>query len=130
MSTMANLRGTPDVRGMATVTALRRAFALAPGLRRGLAGTLVLAVLGAVGGIVVPITLQVVIDRQILAPQGVDLGAVIRLGMGALVVLLATAAANRAAQVRMSRAAADGLCELQVGTFAHLHRLSILQVED
>ncbi|HSK97922.1 MAG TPA: ABC transporter ATP-binding protein [Euzebyales bacterium] len=114
---------------MGAFQALRRTLQLAPALRAGLAGTLALAMAGAIGRVVVPVTMQVVIDRHILASGSVDLDAVVRLGALALGVLLGTAVANRSAQLRMSAAAAAGLSELQVMTFAHLHRLSTLHVQ-
>ena len=117
-----------DERPMGTATALRRALRLSPALRAGLRGTVALAVVGAVGHLVIPVTMQVVIDRYILGDR-VDVGAVLATGALALAVLLAAAIANRAAQVRMSTAAANGLCELRVMTFTHLHRLSTLHVE-
>ena len=114
---------------LGAVRALRRALRLSPALRAGLAGTVGLAVLGALGRVVIPITMQIVIDRHILSPGGVDVGAIVRLGALALTILLLTAIASRMAQVRMSTAAANGLCELRVMTFAHLHRLSTLHVQ-
>jgi putative ABC transport system ATP-binding protein len=112
-----------------TVSALRRALQLTPALRQGLWWTVGLAVVGAVGRLVVPVTIQLVIDHQILAPGGVDMRAVVGLGLLAVAVLSSAALANRQAQVRMSTAAARGLCELRVMTFEHLHRLSVLHVE-
>lgn len=112
-----------------TVSALRRALRLTPALRRGLRWTVGLAVVGAFGRLVVPVTLQIVIDRHILTPSGPDIGAVIRLGLLAVGVLTLATVANRAAQVRMSTAAANGLCDLRVATFEHLHRLSVLHVQ-
>ncbi len=112
-----------------TAGALRRALRLAPTLRRGLGCTTILAIVGALARLVVPITLQLVIDRHILSGNGVDVGAVARLCALAIVVLVGATAANRRAQIRMSTAAANGLCELRIMTFAHLHRLSILHVQ-
>ena len=112
-----------------TATALRRALALAPTLRRGLLATIAFGFVGAIGRLVVPISLQVVIDRYVLAADGVDIAAVAAIGTVALMTLTLTALANRHAQVRMSTAAANGLCELRVMTFAHLHRLSLLHVQ-
>jgi putative ABC transport system ATP-binding protein len=73
--------------------------------------------------------MQVVVDRHILNPERIDVGAVLGFCALALAILLATAVANRVAQIRMSTAAANGLCELRVMTFAHLHRLSTLHVQ-
>ena len=123
------MKGPETARSIGTTRALSRALQLSPALRAGLAGTVVLAVVGALGRVVIPVTIQIVIDRHVLAPAGVDVGAVVGLGVLALAVLLVTAVANRSAQVRMSTAAANGLCELRVMTFAHLHRLSSLHVQ-
>jgi ABC-type multidrug transport system fused ATPase/permease subunit len=112
-----------------TFRALQRTLRLAPALRAGLGITTALAVVGAVGRVVIPVTMQVVIDQHILASGAVDYGRVIGLGALALLVLLITAVANRNAQIRMATAAASGLSELQVMTFAHLHRLSTLHVQ-
>jgi len=127
-------RGGPPPTGPAdpligTTAALRRALAVAPALRRGLLATVAFGFVGAIGRLVVPVSLQVVIDRYVLAPGGVDIAAVAALGAVALTVLTITALANRHAQVRMSTASASGLCELRVMTFAHLHRLSLLHVQ-
>ena len=112
-----------------TTTALRRALALAPTLRRGLLATVAFGFVGAMGRLVVPVSLQVVIDRYILGTETIAIGTVASFGALALVVLTLTALANRHAQVRMSTASARGLCELRVMTFAHLHRLSLLHVQ-
>jgi putative ABC transport system ATP-binding protein len=119
----------PPETPISTTTALRRALALAPTLRRGLVATVAFGFVGAIGRLVVPVSLQVVIDRYVLAPGGVLIGAVAGLGAVALAVLALTALANRHAQVRMSTASARGLCELRVMTFAHLHRLSLMHVQ-
>jgi putative ABC transport system ATP-binding protein len=119
----------PPETPISTTTALRRALALAPTLRRGLVATVAFGFVGAIGRLVVPVSLQVVIDRYVLAPGGVFIGAVAGLGAVALAVLALTALANRHAQVRMSTASARGLCELRVMTFAHLHRLSLMHVQ-
>lgn len=116
-------------RTIGTVTALRRVLTLVPALRRGLGLTIGLAVVGSVGTLVVPVTLQVVIDRQVLSPAGIDLAAVAALGAAVLAALVLAATANRQAQIRLSTASADGLCELRVMTFEHLHRLSVLHVQ-
>ena len=116
-------------RDIGAIRALLRTLRLAPALRAGLAGTVALALVGALGRVVIPVTMQVVIDRHILASGTVRMGPVVGLGALALGVLLATAGANRSSQIRMATAAANGLCELQVMTFAHLHRLSMLHVQ-
>lgn len=108
---------------------LRRAFGQAPALRRGLALTLVLALVGTAGQIVVPIAVQQVLDRQVLAPGPVDTTAVVLAGAAALTGLVVAAVANRVAMLRLVRAATAGLAQLRVAAFARIHRRSVLHVQ-
>jgi len=114
---------------MSTGRALRRAFREAPSLRRGIGVTLLLAVLGTTGQLVVPITIQQLVDREILAPGGPEISAVLLQGAVALVLLAGAALIARAAILRLNVATAGGLKELRVKLFGHLHRLSILHVQ-
>ena len=52
-----------------TLSALRRAFREAPQLGTGFVATLLLAVLGTAGQLVVPIVIQRITDKQLLAPR-------------------------------------------------------------
>ena len=114
---------------MRTPTALRRAFRVAPALRKGLVVTLALAVCGTAVQIVVPITIQRLIDGQILSPSGVDAGAVLLGGSIALVCVLIAAVARRQALTRLARSSATGLADLRVAAFSHIHRLAMLHVQ-
>jgi ATP-binding cassette subfamily B protein len=114
---------------ISTGVALRRAFREAPTLRRGVGLTLLLAVLGTAGQLVVPVAIQQVTDRQILAPAGPDLSQVMWLGAAALGLVVVAAVLTRAAVMRLNVATAGGLKELRVKLFGHLHRLSILHVQ-
>jgi putative ABC transport system ATP-binding protein len=112
-----------------TSTALRRSFEVAPSLRRGLVITLVLAVVGTALQIVVPIVLQQVIDNEILGAGDVDTGAVLRKGLIALASVFVAMAARYVSLHRLVVSSAKGLAELRVRTFAHLHRLSMLDLQ-
>ncbi len=113
----------------ATAKALRRAFRVAPALSRGLAWTLVLAVLGTALQLVVPVTVQRIIDSGVLVSDGVDVSTVLWQGFIALLALGMAAWARRVSLARLARSASTGLSDLRVAAFSHLHRLSILHVQ-
>lgn len=107
---------------------LVRAGRVAPSLVRGFRLTLLLALLGTAGQVVVPIVVQQILDGQVLAPGTIDLGAVRNAGLVALVALVIAAVASRQAQFRLIRSSAQGLSELRGATFRHVHDLSTLHV--
>jgi len=108
--------------------ALRRAVRVAPSLTHGLGVTLVLALVGTAGQVIVPIAIQQLLDVEVLGGTG-SLGRIGTIGGVALVGVLASIVATRAAMFRLLRAAANGLAELRVATFAHVHRLSTLHLQ-
>ena len=110
------------------IGAVRRAAAVAPSLTRGLGVTLLLAVLGTAGQVVVPIAIQRLLDVELLGEQ-VDSTGVLVTGGTALVAVVVAVVATRFAMFRLLRAAATGLAELRVAAFAHVHRLSTLHVQ-
>ena len=110
------------------VTALRRAAAVAPSLTRGLGLTLLLAVLGTAGQVVVPIAIQQLLDVEVLGGAG-GVTSITTIGGVALAAVVISIVATRAAMFRLLRAAATGLSELRVATFAHIHRLSTLHLQ-
>jgi ATP-binding cassette subfamily B protein len=128
-SELEALADAEEVETVSTRWALRRAFREAPTLRRGLGATIFLAVLGTLGQLVVPVVIQQVTDRELLAPEGPDVGAVILRGSLALLLLAIAALVTRTAVVRLNANSAGGLKELRVRLFGHLHRLSMLHVQ-
>ena len=114
---------------LATRIALRRAFSIAPALRRGLPLTVLLMIMGTAMQIVVPVIVQQTVDGEVLAPGGVDVAGVMERGAVALVAIAAAAMAGRLALVRLAISASTGLSDIRVLTFRHLHRLSLLHVQ-
>ncbi len=110
------------------IGAVRRAAAIAPALSRGLGVTLLLAVVGTAGQVVVPIAIQRLLDAELLGQQ-VDTAAVVSTGAVALAAVAVAVIATRFAMFRLLRAAATGLAELRIAAFAHIHRLSSLHVQ-
>jgi putative ABC transport system ATP-binding protein len=114
---------------MRTSTALRRSFAVAPALGKGLWLTLVLAVAGTALQIVVPVVLQQIIDNEILGSDRIDTGAVLSRGLVAFVAVLLAMAARWLSLRRLVVSSATGLAQLRIRTFGHLHRLSLLELQ-
>ena len=112
-----------------TTSVLRQAFKVSPKLSRGLGFTLVLAAFGTVLELVVPITVQRIIDSVLLPGSVIDRGQAVQAGVAALVAIVAAAVARRFSLARLARSAAAGLADLRVTTFRHLHRLSMLHVQ-
>jgi putative ABC transport system ATP-binding protein len=79
--------------------------------------------------VVVPVVVQQIIDNSVLRPEGIDVAGAFARGGIALAAILIAAVASRASVVRLVTSSATGLSDLRVGTFGHLHRLSILHVE-
>lgn len=103
---------------------LRLGVGYSPELAEGLGVTVVLAVIAAVGQVVVPITVQQTIDRVIAA--GPDLGFTIRMGLLAAGALVATALASYAMTSRLFGSSERGLATLRLKAFRHLHDLPVL----
>jgi ATP-binding cassette, subfamily B, bacterial len=112
-----------------TWSALRRAFVVAPALRKGLGLTLALSAVGTALRIVVPFAVQQILDGQLFGDGPVDTGAVLLKGGIAGVAMVLSALAARAATIRLTRTSASGLSDLRVMTFAHLQGLSALHTE-
>ncbi|MGH8924134.1 MAG: ABC transporter ATP-binding protein [Acidimicrobiia bacterium] len=109
--------------------ALRRAIVEAPSLRHGLITTVLLAVLGTIGSLIVPVMVQQVVDRELLSEGGPNLTSVLWQGAIAIALLVIATFLARSAVFRLSTLTANGLKELRVKLFDHLHRLSILHVQ-
>jgi ATP-binding cassette subfamily B protein len=103
---------------------LRRGWRASPELREGWVLTVVLAMVGSLGRIAVPILVQQSIDRG-LGSGGIDVGVVARLSAVAAVVIALGTVANRAAVARLARRSEHALYGLRSRAFAHIHRLSI-----
>ena len=112
-----------------TGVVIRRALAEAPALARGLRLTLVLAMVGQAISVITPIVLQIIIDTEILDPNGIDVGNVLRLGGVALSALVMGVIVGRVSLLRLVRSAATGLSDLRAKTFSHIMHQSVLHVQ-
>ena len=111
-------------------TTMLRGLRLSPELRTGLTLTLVLALMATAGRVIVPITIQQIVDKALATgtslPSRVDLRLVVRLTLVALSAVALTAATGYATGRRLVRATETALSALRVRTFRHIHDLSLL----
>jgi len=105
---------------------LRRGTQVSPQLLDGLVITVLLAVVAAVGRIVVPIAVQQTVDTGILAPGGPQVERVVWLAVVATAVLLVGAVCSAYVNVRLFRSSEAGLLALRTRAFRHVHDLSVL----
>jgi len=120
---MAEIASASD---LGTIATLKRGFQISPEIAKGMWLTLLLAVGGAVGRIVVPITVQQVIDDGILSDGGPDFGTVLRLAGLAIGALIAAGLCTSAMNFRLISRTEAGLASLRTKAFRHIHDLSML----
>ena len=104
---------------------VRRGLALSPELRRGLFGTIAVALAATAGRVIVPIAIQQVIDGGFQS-ESADMGFVARMTLAALGAVLATAAATGWMHLRLARVSETALSGLRIRAFRHIHDLSML----
>jgi putative ABC transport system ATP-binding protein len=107
------------------VGTIRRGLEEAPVLRQGLWVTWLLAAVGAVGRVVVPVLLQQAIDHGIIGQEGVRVGFVGVLSLVAAGALLISGVAQRQAVVRLGTRSEEALFGLRGRLIGHIHRLSL-----
>ena len=113
---------TPSIGALAV---MKRGIKVSPELRSGLAVTVVMALTAAIGRLIVPILVQLVLDNGVLSDNGYDGAYVWTVSMAALAVVLLVAAASRVALIRLVDMAETVLMNLRVRVFEHIHRLSL-----
>ena len=113
---------TPVEGAMVTI---RRGLSLSPELRRGLLGTIAIAVVATAGRVVVPIAIKQIIDEG-LEDGGVNLTFVVQMTVVALLAVLITAAATGWMHLRLAKVSETALSGLRIRAFRHIHDLSML----
>ena len=113
---------TPSIGALAV---MKRGIKVSPELRSGLAVTVVMALTAAIGRLIVPILVQLVLDNGVLSDDGYDGAYVWTVSMAALAVVLLVAAASRVVLIRLVDMAETVLMNLRVRVFEHIHRLSL-----
>ncbi|MDW3220834.1 MAG: ABC transporter ATP-binding protein [Acidimicrobiales bacterium] len=114
-----------SVDDVSAIMVLRRGLAISPELRTGLRVTVALALVAAVGRLIIPITIQQVLDRGVLSDDGYRPGFVWAVSLGAFLIVIGVMAASRVAHIRLVIAAEAVLLGLRTRAFAHIHKLSL-----
>jgi ATP-binding cassette, subfamily B, bacterial len=122
-----------DARGWTTVETLRRGWRMSPELHKGAGITVLCAALGAAGRLVLPVLIQLAVDRGIRSPlkrgatSTVDMALVTRLCLVGAVAVVVSQLFARAAVVRLGRRSERALYQLRCDVFGHIHSLSVGQ---
>jgi len=114
-----------DDGGLGVFATLRRGVALSPQLVKGIWVTLGLALVAALGKVVVPLVVQQAIDSATGA-GGPDVRHVVVLAAIGTGVLLVAGLCSALVNVRLFRSSEAGLAELRVRAFRHVHDLAVL----
>jgi ATP-binding cassette, subfamily B, bacterial len=115
---------TEPIGRYSAVETMTRGVKAAPALRTGFGLTLVLALCGALGRVVIPILVQQAIDKG-FPESGVRVDIVGWLALVASVVIVFATWAQRTAVYRLGQRSEEALYGLRVRLFEHIHRLSI-----
>ncbi|MDP9295905.1 MAG: ABC transporter ATP-binding protein/permease [Actinomycetota bacterium] len=116
----------PPVAGLGgALSVLRRGLRESPEMRVGIGFTIALAFADTLGRLLVPILIQLVIDRGINGPHGFRPGFVYVSCALAGVAVVLIYFAGRATYRRLIRASESALSELRIRAFTHIHELSI-----
>ncbi|MFC7550159.1 ABC transporter ATP-binding protein [Plantactinospora sp. GCM10030261] len=105
---------------------VRRGLALSPELRRGLAGTLALALVSMVGRVAVPIAVQQGIDRGLTVPGGPRLDVIATVVAITAGVLVVTTVCGYLMMRRLFTVSETALANVRIRAFRHVHDLSML----
>ncbi|MEP6817412.1 MAG: ABC transporter ATP-binding protein, partial [Marmoricola sp.] len=112
-----------EISALATI---KQGLAYSPELREGLRTTMLLALLGTAGRVVVPISVQQTLDRGLNGPNGVDTGFVVKMALLAGFAIVVTGISSFLMTGRLFTAAERGLATLRVKAFRHVHDLPLL----
>lgn len=105
---------------------LRRGLGYSPEITQGLGWTLVLTILSSVGQVIIPLTVQQVIDRGITGEDGVDVAFTTQLALVAAAAMVLTSLCSYLMTARLYTAAERGLATLRTKAFRHVHDLPLL----
>jgi len=116
-------------RRLRAISVLRRGFAQSPELGRGLRLTVLFAIIGSVGRLIIPVLIQQVIDKGLLADDGFNASFTVTACAAAAVIVIAVMLLARITYVRLVTTAEMMLRNLRVKTFSHIHRLPMADHE-
>lgn len=123
MSALGTTAAGPEIGAFRVI---RRGVQLSPELAQGFGLTLLLALLGTAGRVVVPIAVQQTLDHGIDGAGGVDLPFVGRMAALAALAIVVTAFSSYQMTARLFTASERGLATLRTKAFRHVHDLPLL----
>lgn len=105
---------------------VRRGLSYSPEITQGIGWTLALTIAASLGQVIIPLTVQQVIDKGISADGGVDIAFTVRWALIAALAMVVTSLCSYAMTARLYTAAESGLATLRTKAFRHVHDLSLL----
>lgn len=123
-----NAQGTRMETGeeIGAMDTIRRGLRFSPELTEGFWGTLTLALVAALGQVIVPIAVQQTLDTGLNGPDGPDVGFVVTMGVAAFFGLVVTSFASYLMTSRLFATSEKGLATLRIKAFRHVHDLPLL----
>ncbi|MGW3957452.1 ABC transporter ATP-binding protein [Streptomyces sp. NPDC004752] len=107
---------------------LRRGITLSSAFTKGLGWTLLLAVISTAGRLILPVTIQLVVDKTARATHP-DTRVISALIAAAAVGILFSSAIGYLMELRLITNAELGLAETRVRVFRHIHELTMLRLQ-
>lgn len=125
MTTTAVQEEVAARRSHGAMRTIRRGLSLSPELRRGLPGTIGIALVATAGRVIVPVVIQQIIDGG-FSGERVEMTFVIQMTMIALAAVLVTAGFTGWMHLRLAKVSETALSGLRIRAFRHIHDLSML----
>ncbi len=125
MTVRSPTRPKPSAPRKGAMRTIKRGLRLSPELRRGLGGTVAIALVATAGRVVVPLAIQQIIDGG-LTGNGVDMSFVVTMTLLALGAVVLTAGATGWMHLRLATVSETALSGLRIRAFRHIHDLSML----
>jgi len=117
------VEGDEDVQ-VGALEVLRAGVRSTPELRAGISLSIGMALVMALGKMVIPIAIQQILSKGISEGEP-DWGFILGTGAAAVVAMVALAVLNRFTYMRLMRTAENVIFGLRTRAFAHVHRLSM-----
>jgi ATP-binding cassette, subfamily B, bacterial len=125
MTTTAVQEEVEARRSHGAMRTIRRGLSLSPELRKGLPGTIGIALVATAGRVIVPVVIQQIIDGG-FSSERVDMTFVIQMTVIALIAVLVTAGFTGWMHLRLAKVSETALSGLRIRAFRHIHDLSML----
>ncbi len=117
----------PEERGTSegAISVLRRGLRQSHELRQGLPATILMGLSVAAGRLATPVLIERTINDGVLAPRGIDPGAVVRAALLMGIIVAAAAVVSWLTQRRLVTRAEAAIANLRIAAFDKVHRLSV-----